>query len=138
MIGAYPRHGGWMTVQLAAASSDPEELVLLELAGDCPGDPDADPIRVTTCAGAHDAHSQAAARLAAGWAAHASADRPADPRQAAAALRAAAWTPPEPPPDRTGADRDALAAVAHAAACRPERFCLFPNPTARHRPARHQ
>jgi hypothetical protein len=138
MIGAYPRRGGWVTVQLAAASSDREDLVLLELAGDCPGDPDAEPIRVTTCASPHDAHARAAARLAAGWAAHATTDRAVGPAQLAAALRAPAWTPPTTPPDRPLPDRDAVAAVAHAAACRPERFCLFPNPTARHRPARHQ
>jgi hypothetical protein len=138
MIGAYPRHGGWVTVQLAADSSDRTDLVLLELAGDCPGDPDAEPIRVTTCASPHDAHARAAARLAAGWAAHASTDRLANPRQAAAALRAPAWTPPTTPPDRALRDEDALAAVAHAAACRPERFSLFPNPAARRRSARQQ
>ena len=130
MLGAFPRRDGWVTLCLAADSDD-EQPVLLELAGDCPGDPDAQPVRVTSCAGPHDAYARAAERLAAGWAAYASVDRPARPGFAAAALRAPARTPALGSPDRALPADAALAVVAHAAAARPDRFCLFPNPTAR-------
>jgi hypothetical protein len=130
MIGAFPRRDGWVTLCLAA-DPDIERPVLLELAGACPGDSDARPVHVTTCAGPHDALGRAAARLAAGWAAHASAERPAPPGFAAAALRAPAWTPALGSHDRELPADAALAVVAHAAAARPDRFCLFPNPTAR-------
>jgi hypothetical protein len=92
MIGAFPRRDGWVTLCLAADSDD-ERPVLLELAEDCPGDPDARPVRVTTCASPHDAVERAAERLAAGWAAQARAERPAPPGRGAAAVRAPAWTP---------------------------------------------
>ncbi len=130
MIAAFPRRDGWVTLCLAA-DCDHEQPVLLELAGDCPGDPDAQPLRVTTCAGPHDALERAAARLAAGWKAHASADRPAGAACASAAVRAPAWTPAPVPPDRALPADAARAAVAHAATAAPDRFCLFPNPTAR-------
>ena len=130
MLGAFPRRDGWVTLCLAA-DSDAERPMLLELAGDCPGDPESRPIRVTACAGPHDALGRVAERLAAGWAAHASAERPAPTGFAAAALRAPAWTPALGAPDRELPADAALAVVAHAAAARPDRFCLFPNPTAR-------
>jgi hypothetical protein len=130
MLGAFPRRDGWVTLSLAADSND-EQRVLLELAGSCPGDPDARPVRVTTCVGPHDALGRAAERLAAGWAAHASAERPAPPECGAAALRAPAQTPALESADRDLPADTALAVVAHAASARPDRFCLFPNPTAR-------
>jgi hypothetical protein len=130
MIGAFPRRDGWATLCLAA-DSDYEQPVLLELAGDCPGDPDARPVRVTACADPHDALVRAAERLAAGWAAYASAERPAPSGFAAAALRAPARAPAPGSPDRELPADAALAVVAHAAAARPDRFRLFPNPTAR-------
>ena len=130
MLGAFPRRDGWVTLCLAADSDD-EQPELLELAGDCPGDPDARPVRVTTCAGPRDALGRAAERLAAGWAAYTTAERPAPRAFAAAALRAPAPTPALGSPDRELPADAALAVVAHAAAARPDRFCLFPNPTAR-------
>jgi hypothetical protein len=126
MIGAFPRRDGWITLCLAA-NCDDEQPVLLELAGDCPGDPDAQPVLVTTCASPRDAVGRAAERVAAGWAAHAGADRPAPPDRSAAALRAPALGSP----DRALPADAALAVVGHAATARPDRFCLFPNPTAR-------
>ena len=130
MIGAFPRRDGWVTLCLAADSNH-EQLLLLELAGACPGDPDARPVGVTACAGPHDALGRAAERLAAGWAAHASEDKPAPPGFDAAALRAPARPPALGSPERRLPADAALAVVAHAAAARPDRFCLFPNPTAR-------
>ena len=38
MIGAFPRRGAWVTLQLAAVSDD-GQATLLELTGDCPADP---------------------------------------------------------------------------------------------------
>src|SRR5262245_37260689 len=100
MIATFPRRGHWITLQLAAADTHPDAVLLVELAGACSGDPDAERIRVTHCPTAQDAHAHAKARLTAGWAAHASADRPADRGSAAAALHAADWTPPATPTDR--------------------------------------
>jgi hypothetical protein len=130
MIGAFPRRDGWVTLCLAA-DCGAEQPMLLELAGDCPGDPDARTVRAITCAGPHDALERAAERLAAGWAAYASADTLAPPECSAAALRAPARTPAPGSPDRELPADAARAVVAHAAAARPDRFCLFPNPTAR-------
>ena len=137
MIGAFPRRDGWMTLRLAAAPDDDERLVLLELAGRCPGDPDAQPVRVTTCASREVALEQAARRLAAGWAEHAGGDRPAGAAAARAARHAAAWTPHPSWREHSMPAGPARQVVAQAAAARPEPFCLIPNPTARRRP-RHQ
>ena len=104
--------------------------MLLELAGDCPGDPDARPVRVTACEGPHDALGPPpSGSPPAGPRRERGATRPARVRcrgVARARLDAGARVArPRLPADA------ALAVVAHAAAARPERFCLFPNPTAR-------
>jgi hypothetical protein len=129
MIGAFPRHGGWVSLHLAAASGDHGPLVLLELAGDCPGDPDAEPTRVTTCADPRDAFACAIARQQAGWAAYAC-DRPARRAAADAARHAPARTPCPDRREQPLPGDVARAVAAHAAAVRGERFCLFPNPAA--------
>jgi hypothetical protein len=129
MIGAFPAREGWITLHLALA--DDKQLVLLELAGACPGVPIAHPIRASPCASQHHAHCRAVARLAAGWAVHSAADRPAGATSAAAAVRAPAWNPSPGVSDRALPAGEALAAVAHTITAAPEPYCLFPNPTAR-------
>lgn len=137
MIGAFPRRDGWMTLRLAAAPDDDERLVLLELAGRCPGDPDAQPDRVTTCTDRRDALERAARRLAAGWAEHAGDDRPAGLAATRAARSAVAWTPHPSWREHSMPAGPACQVVAHATAGRPEPLCLIPNPTARRRPRPH-
>jgi hypothetical protein len=129
MIGAFPRRGAWVTLQLAA-DAHAERLELLELLGPCPGDPGARVVRTTICEGAEDALAQAAARLRRGWAKYATADEPADRHDAAAALHAPAWAPAIAVSDTAVAPDLARAAIAHAASAAPQPFCLFPNPTA--------
>lgn len=44
MLAAFPRHNGWVTLRLADAPDDGQPLLLLlDLLGSCPGDPDARP-----------------------------------------------------------------------------------------------
>jgi hypothetical protein len=130
MLATFPRHDGWVTLRLADAPDDGQPVPLLELLGRCPGDPDARPVRLTSCATAREAHEQAAQRVAAGWAAYAT-ERPAGPRAARAARHNRSATARHACQERPVTGRLARAAVAHAAAASPERFCLFPNPTAR-------
>jgi hypothetical protein len=129
MIGAFPRRGAWVTLQLAAGS-DESPLRLFELLGACPGDPDASIIRTTLCESAEDALARAAARLRRGWVEHATADEPADRHDAAAALHAPARAPAIALSDAAVVPDLARAAIAHAASAAPEPFCLIPNPTA--------
>jgi hypothetical protein len=130
MLAAFPRHDGWVTLRLADAPDDGQPLLLLELVGSCPGDPDARPRGLTSCTTAREAHDQAAQRVAAGWAAYAN-ERPAGPRAARASRDNRAAAARHARRERPVTGRIARAAVAHAAAASPERFCLFPNPTAR-------
>ncbi len=84
MLAAFPRHDGWVTLRLADAPDDGQPLLLLlELLGSCPGDLDAQPRRLTSCASAREAHEQAAQHVAAGWASYAD-ERPAGPTAARA------------------------------------------------------
>ena len=129
MIGTFPRGERWVTLQLAAGR-DQQPVRLLELLGECPGDPGAQLTRITICGSAEDALAHAAARLRHGWAAHAMADEPGDAHDAAAALHAPAWTPTAAVADSALAPAKALAVVAHAAAATAAPFCLFPHPTA--------
>ena len=129
MLAAFPRHDGWVTLRLADAPDNGQPLLLLELVGSCPGDPDARPRGLTSCTTAREAHDQAAQRVAAGWAAYAD-ERPAGPR-AARASRHNRTAATHARGERPVTGRLARAAVAHAAVASPERFCLFPNPTAR-------
>jgi hypothetical protein len=135
MIGAFPRGGAWVTVQLAAGS-DETQHTLLELFGECPSDPDARIIRATTCEGADDALAQAAARLRSGWAEHATGDAPADEQDTAAALHSPPWTPAVAAGDTALAPDVASAAVVHALCAASTPFCLIPNPTAGRRASR--
>jgi hypothetical protein len=131
MLAAFPRHDGWVTLRLADAPDDGQPLLLLlELLGSCPGDPDAQPRRLTSCASAREAHDQAAQRVAAGWAAYAN-ERPAGPRAARASRHNRAAAARHACRERPVTGGLARAAVAHAADASPERFCLFPNPTRR-------
>jgi hypothetical protein len=130
MLAAFPRHDGWVTLRLAEAPDDGQPLRLLELIGSCPGDPDAQPVRLTRCATAQDAHEHAAKRVAAGWAAYAN-EPPAGSRAARASRHNRAATAPHARSERPVTGRLARAAVVHAAAADPEQCCLFPNPSAR-------
>jgi hypothetical protein len=132
MIGTYPRGEGWVSLQLAADHHE-DRARLQELFGACPGDPDAQLVRMTICESAEAALARAAAHLRDGWAAYASVEEPGDVVDAAAAVRAPASTPPVAVTDTVLAPARARAAVAHAAAATREPFCLFPNPTAGHR-----
>jgi hypothetical protein len=130
MLAAFPRHDGWVTLRLADAPDDGQPLLLLELLGSCPGDLDAQPRRLTSCTTAREAHEQAAQRVAAGWVAYAN-ERPAGPRAARAGWHNRAAAAHHACRERPVTGGLARAAVAHAAAASPQRFCLFPNPTAR-------
>jgi hypothetical protein len=130
MLATFPRDDGWVTLRLADASDDGPLVLLLELLGGCPGDVDAQPMRLTSCASAREAHEQAAERVAAGWAAYAD-ERRAGPRAARASRHNRAAAARHARRERPVTGRLARAAVAHAAAASRERFCLVPNPTAR-------